>query len=82
MLRQSENRVLRKIFGPKKDEVTWERRRLHNEELHGLYSLPNILQVIKSRRMKWAGYVARRREREVMQGFGGETRGKETTWET
>jgi hypothetical protein len=54
-----ENRVLRRIFGPKRDEVTGEWRRLHNEELNVLYSSPNIIRVIKSRRMRWAGYVAR-----------------------
>jgi hypothetical protein len=54
-----ENRVLRRIFGPKRDEATGEWRRLHNEELHDLYSSPNIIQLIKSRRMRWAGYVAR-----------------------
>jgi hypothetical protein len=58
-LRVFENRVLRRIIGPKKDEVTGEWRKLHNEELNGLYSLPNIVRVIKSRRMRWAGHVAR-----------------------
>jgi hypothetical protein len=53
-----ENRVLRRIYGPKKDEVTGQWRRLHNEELSDLYSSPNIVPVIKSRRMKWAGHVA------------------------
>ena len=54
-----ENRVLRKIFGSKRDEVTGEWRKLHNVELSDLYSLPNIVRVVKSRRMRWAGHVAR-----------------------
>jgi hypothetical protein len=54
-----EGRVLRRIFGPKRDEVTGEWRKLHNEELHNLYSSPDIIRQIKSRRMKWAGHVAR-----------------------
>jgi len=58
-LRMFENMVLRRIFGPRRDEVTGEWRRLHNEELHYLYSSPNIMRVIKSRRMRWAGHVAR-----------------------
>ena len=59
----SENGVLRRIFGPKRDEVTGEWRKLHNEELNDLYSSPNIVQVIKSRRMRWAGHVARMGEK-------------------
>jgi hypothetical protein len=58
-LRVFENRVLRRIFGPKTDEVTGEWRKLHNEELRDLYSSPSIIRIIKSRRMKWAGHVAR-----------------------
>jgi hypothetical protein len=54
-----ENRVLRGIFGPKTDEVTGGWRKLHNEELHNLYSSPSIIRMIKSRRIKWSGYVAR-----------------------
>jgi hypothetical protein len=54
-----ENRVLRRIFGPKRDEVTREWRKLHNEELNYLYSSPSIVRVIKSRIMRWAGHVAR-----------------------
>jgi hypothetical protein len=58
-LRVFENRVLRRVFGVKRDEVTGEWRKLHNEELNDLYSLPNIVRVVKSRRMRWAGHVAR-----------------------
>jgi hypothetical protein len=54
-----ENRVLRRIFGPKRDEVTGEWRKLHNEELHDLYSSQSIIRIIKARRMRWAGHVAR-----------------------
>jgi hypothetical protein len=53
-----ENRVLRRICGPKRDEVTGDWRKLHNEELHKLYPSPNIIRMIKSRRMRWAGHVA------------------------
>jgi hypothetical protein len=53
------NRVLRRIFGPKRDEVTRGWRKLHNEELHNLYSSPSIIRMIKSRRMRWAWHVAR-----------------------
>jgi hypothetical protein len=53
-----ENRVLRRIFGPKRDEVTGEWRRLHNKNNYALYSSPNIMQVIRSRRLRWAGHVA------------------------
>jgi hypothetical protein len=58
-----ENRVLRRIFGAKRDEATGEWRRLHNEELNVLYSSPIIIRVIKSRRMRWAGHVARMGEK-------------------
>jgi hypothetical protein len=54
-----ENRVLRRIFGLKRDEVTGDWRKLQNEELHKLYSSPNINRMIKSRKMRWAGHVAR-----------------------
>jgi hypothetical protein len=58
-LRVFGNRVLRRIFGPKKDGVTGGWRKRHNEEFHDLYSLPSIIRIIKSRRMRWAGHVAR-----------------------
>jgi hypothetical protein len=58
-----ENRVLRRIFGPKRDETTGEWRRLHNEELNDLYSSPDVIRVIKSRRMRCAGHVARMGEK-------------------
>jgi hypothetical protein len=58
-LRVFKKRVLRRVFGPKRDEVTGEWRKLHNEELNDLYSLPNMVRVVKSRRMRWAGHVAR-----------------------
>jgi hypothetical protein len=64
-----ENRVLRGIFGPKRDEATGEWRKLHNEELNDLYSSPNIIRVIKSIRMRWAEHVARTGKREVHAGF-------------
>jgi hypothetical protein len=57
-----ENRALRRIFGPKRDEVTVEWRRLHNKELYALYSSPNIIRVIKSRTLRQAGHVARMEE--------------------
>jgi hypothetical protein len=65
----------------KRDEVTGERRKLHSEELHILYSYSNIIRQMKSGRMRWAGHVTRMGE-ECVQGFDGKTRGKETTWET
>jgi hypothetical protein len=58
-LRVFENRVLKKMFGPKGDEVTGGWRRLHNEELRDLYSSPSVIRIIKSKRMRWAGHVAR-----------------------
>jgi hypothetical protein len=80
-LRVFENRVLRSMFGSnnKRDEVRGEWRKLHNEEFHILYSSPNIILQIKSRRMRWAGHVARMGE-ECVQGFDGKVRRKETTW--
>jgi hypothetical protein len=76
-LRVSENRVSRRVFGPKKDEVTREWRKWHNEELSDLYSLPSILRVVKSRRMRWAGHVARMGEgRGVYRALVGKPEGK------
>jgi hypothetical protein len=69
----SENRLLWRIFGSKRDEVTGEWRKLHNEELNCLYSSPNIDRVIKLRRMRWAGHVAHMgREEAYTGGFDGE----------
>jgi hypothetical protein len=62
-LRVFENRVLRRIFGSKRDEVTGGWRKLHNEELHNSYSSPSIVRIIKSRRMRWVGHVARMGEK-------------------
>jgi hypothetical protein len=58
-LRVFENRLPRRIFGPKRDEVTGGQRKLHDEELHGLYSSSSIVRVVKARRMRWVGHVAR-----------------------
>jgi hypothetical protein len=72
-----ENRVLRRISGPKRDEVTGEWRKLHNEELHNVYSSPDIISQIKSRRMRWAGHVARMgEERKVYRVLVGKPEGK------
>jgi hypothetical protein len=60
------NRVLRRIFGPKRDEVTGEWRILHNKELHDLNSSPSIIRIIKSRRMRWAGHVVRKGRRGML----------------
>jgi hypothetical protein len=64
-----ENRVLRRTFRPKRDEVTGVWRKLHNEELNDLYSTPNIVRVIKSIRIRWAGHVARMGEKKGVTGF-------------
>ena len=76
-LRLFENMVLRRIFGPRRDEVKGEWRRLHNEELNDLYSSPNIVRVIKSRRIRWAGHVAHMgEERGVYRVLVGKLEGK------
>jgi hypothetical protein len=75
-LRVFENRVLRRIFGPQMDEVTGEWRKLHNEELHNLYSSPDIIRQVKSRRMRWARHVARMgEERKVYKVLVGKSEG-------
>jgi hypothetical protein len=76
-LRVFENRVLRRIFGPKRDGVTGGWRKLHNEELHNLYSSPSIIRIIKSRRMRWVGHMARMGEkRNVCRLLVGKPEGK------
>ena len=76
-LRVFENMVLRRIFGPRRDEVTGDWRRLHNDELNYLYCSPNIVRVTKSRRMRWAGHVARMgEERGVYRVLRGKPKGK------
>jgi len=78
-LRVFENRVLRRVFGPRRDEVTEEGRKLHKEELGDLYSLPNIVRVVKSRRMGWVGHVARMGEgRGVYRVLVGKPEGQRT----
>jgi hypothetical protein len=72
--------TLRRIFGPKRDEVTVVWRKLHNEELHDLYSSPNIVRVIKSIRMKWAGHVARIGRGEACRGFYWKTLRERNHW--
>ena len=82
-LRVFENMALRRIFGPRRDEVVGEWRRLHNEELNDLYTSPNIVRVIKWRRMKWAGHVARMgEERGVYRVLVGKPEGKRQLGET
>jgi hypothetical protein len=72
-----ENRVLRRIFGPKRGEVMGEWKKLHSEELHNLYSTPDIIRQVKSRRMRWAGHVARKgEERKVNKVLVGKPEGK------
>jgi hypothetical protein len=76
-LRVFENRVLRRVFGPKRDQVTGEWKKLHNEELNDLYSLPNIVRVVKSRRIRWAGHVVHMgEERGVHRVLVGKPEGK------
>jgi len=79
-LRVFENRVLRRIFGPRRDDVTGEWRRLHNEELNDLYTLPNFMREIKSRRMRWAGHVTRIGEKRRCIGFWWGNRRERDHW--
>jgi hypothetical protein len=72
--------MLRRIYGPKRDEVTGDWRKLHNEELDNLYSSPSIIK-IKSRRMRWAGHVARRGRREMLIGYWWESQKEGDHWE-
>ena len=72
-----DNKVIRKIFGAKKDEITGEWRKLHNTELHALYSSPNIIRTLKSRRQRWAGHVARMEQsRNAYRALVGKPEGK------
>jgi hypothetical protein len=78
-----ENRVLRRIFGPKRDEVMGELRKLHDEELRDLNSSPNIIRIIKSRRMRWAGHVEHEWGRKgTLIGYWWKAKGKEITKKT
>jgi hypothetical protein len=70
--------VLRRIYGPKRDEVTGKWRKLNNEELHDLYSSPSVIRIIKSRRMRWAGHVARMEKRNTYRLLVGKPEGKRT----
>jgi hypothetical protein len=82
-LRVFENKVLRRIFGRKRDEVTGGLRKLHNDELRDLYSSASIIRIMKSRRMRWAGHVARMGEkRNAYRLLVGKARGKESTRKT
>jgi len=81
MLKVFENRVLKRVFGPKRDKVTREWRKIHNEELIDLYCSTNIVRVIKSRRMRWAGHVARiGRRRGIYRVLVGKPEGKRPLW--
>jgi hypothetical protein len=81
-LRVFENRVLRRIFGPKRDEVTGEWRNWHNEELRDFYSLPSIIRIIKSGRTRWAGHVAQMGEERNMYRLLVGVRGEEIARKT
>jgi hypothetical protein len=76
-----ENRVLKRIFGPKRDEVTGGWRKLHNEELYTLYSSPSVIRLIKSRMMRWKGHVARMGRRGMHVGYWWESQKETDNWE-
>jgi hypothetical protein len=80
-LRVFENRVLRRIFGPKRDEVTEDWRKLHDEDLHNLYSSPSTIRVTKSRRMRWAGHIARMGKRGMLIGYWWKSQKERDHWE-
>jgi hypothetical protein len=75
------NRVVRRIFGPKRDEVTGDWRKLHKEKLHNSYSSPSVIRVINSRRMRWAGHVARMGRKGMNRGYWWESQKKRDHWE-
>jgi hypothetical protein len=77
-----DNRILRRIFGPKREKATGDWRKLHNQELHKFYSSPNIIRMIKSRRMRWAGHIARMGRRGMHIGYCGKARRKMTSRKT
>jgi hypothetical protein len=81
-LRVFKNRVLRRIVGPKRDEVMGEWRKLHNEELRDLYSSPSMIRISKSRRMRWEGHAANKGEEKRIKVIGWKPRGKETARKT
>jgi hypothetical protein len=81
-LRVFENRVLRRIFGPKRKDVTGDWRKLHNEELHNLCSSPNIIRMTKSRRMRWAGHVPRMGRQGMYIGYWWKSQKERTTRKT
>jgi hypothetical protein len=81
-MRVFENRVLRRIFGPKRDEVVEGWRKLHNEEIHKLNCSPSIIRMMKSKRMRWAGHISRMGRRGMHTRFRKESRSKKTTRKT
>jgi hypothetical protein len=77
-----ENRVLRRIFGPKRDEMTGEWKKLHNEELRDFHSSPSVIRIIKSKTVRWAGHVARMGRRGMRIGYWWESQRERTTRKT